>query len=436
MVKVYFKNDYNSVLNDLRDKRFYIFGTTWYAQIFYLFCRENHADRNIEAFLLSDGKNNNRKLQLLHGIPIKRMSEIKDAADEYHIFLAGRERIIQEQLLPLMNELPEACVYYVNDFTNHVMRERYLSETYARVLQQHYILPNPYDPGWNYIYDVNSRQQYKYLERVTRGVLPDENVFGEDVTLDVLHEKQLGRYEYIHGAAGAYDGEHRCRIYLVKSHMDKALDQDYFTPYTETIQAGAALTELEISPLKDNIGENISARNRDYSEMSAIYWAWKNDKTSDYLGFCHYRRRFVVDERTISFIMSNEYDAVYTVPKLTEGGMREEFVEREYYLTPEMWKLTEAAIRKLSPEYAHFWTEFEKSYFLLSCNMFIMRRDIFHDYCSWVFPVLAEVDGYYLNQGIQCDNRYLGYIGECLTTVYAMKNKDSLKKGYVELKRL
>ena len=47
-----------------------------------------------------------------------------------------------------------------------------------------------------------------------------------------------------------------------------------------------------------------------------------------------------------------------------------------------------------------------------------------------------EVDKYFLGQGIQCDNRYLGYISECLTTLYIMKNKNDLKKAFVELKEL
>ena len=68
--------------------------------------------------------------------------------------------------------------------------------------------------------------------------------------------------------------------------------------------------------------------------------------------------------------------------------------------------------------------------------MFIMRRDVFNDYCSWLFPILNEIDHHFLSQGVQCNNRYLGYISECLTTLYAMRNKETLKKGFIELKLL
>ena len=138
----------------------------------------------------------------------------------------------------------------------------------------------------------------------------------------------------------------------------------------------------------------------------------------------------------MKFIIDNKFDAVYTIPCLTDGGMRKEFVERNYFLTPETWELVGRVILKLCPDYFDTWLEFEKSYFILPCNMFIMKKEMFDRYCSWLFMILEEADKYYLNQGMQCNNRYLGYISECLTTLYVMRNKDILKKGYVRLKLL
>ena len=47
--------------------------------------------------------------------------------------------------------------------------------------------------------------------------------------------------------------------------------------------------------VRDNVGENIATRNAGYSENTAFYQVW-NNRPSDYVGFCHYRRFFLTTE--------------------------------------------------------------------------------------------------------------------------------------------
>ena len=76
------------------------------------------------------------------------------------------------------------------------------------------------------------------------------------------------------------------KIYVVchkKSYVPK-------NPYLYPIQVGASIAGTRLSDmLDDDEGDNISEKNKSYCELTAQYWAWKNDD-ADYYGFFHYRR--------------------------------------------------------------------------------------------------------------------------------------------------
>ena len=73
-------------------------------------------------------------------------------------------------------------------------------------------------------------------------------------------------------------------VYHKNSHIIK-------NSYIKPIQVGDGAS-IENIDYRDNQGINIAEKNNSYCELTAQYWAWKNDKNSDYIGIMHYRRFF------------------------------------------------------------------------------------------------------------------------------------------------
>ena len=79
---------------------------------------------------------------------------------------------------------------------------------------------------------------------------------------------------------------------LVACHKPADVYRDnVYTP----IHVGRAVskcTDKMQDMIGDDTGDNISAKNPFYSELTAQYWLWKNVHDVDYVGLCHYRRYF------------------------------------------------------------------------------------------------------------------------------------------------
>lgn len=174
---------------------------------------------------------------------------------------------------------------------------------------------------------------------------------------------------------------------------------------------------------QDDEGENISDKNPMYCELTTQYWAWKN-VDADYYGFCHYRRYFDFadiehEENAYGEIIDDfiDVDAVkryglddQTIAKSIEGydvvttryGNLEKIIDK--HGSP--WKVWESApllhdedlnrcyqiLCKMHPDYQEDASAFLKGNRSCFCNMFIMKKKIFFDYCAWLFPILEEFE--------------------------------------------
>lgn len=214
------------------------------------------------------------------------------------------------------------------------------------------------------------------------------------------------------------------RVYTAKCHVDSVLKEDMSRFSWETpIQAGAALTDQRICGVCDHTGDNISDKNRQYCELTALYWIWKNDR-SDYVGLGHYRRHFEVNEETLKLLAYADIDVVLTIPILDVPSVGA--IYRRDHVGSD-WDVMLEAVKVLAPDYLEAAKELEKGQFYYAYNMFIMRRPILENYCQWLFPLLfycekhcgAHEDGY--------QSRYIGFLAEHLMSVYFLYHEKDYK---------
>ena len=210
-----------------------------------------------------------------------------------------------------------------------------------------------------------------------------------------------------------------------------------FTPPPDTLyrplQVGACLHE-DLGYLKDDEGENISEQNPFFSELTGHYWIWKNDTTSDIIGCCHYRRYLIKEDDTLFQenelkAMLSHYDMITTKLLTLEHSYYEAFDDRHHQRDLD---ILGDVLLELRPEYSQAYQRIihdNRTYF---GNMFIMKRERFHHYMEFLFPVLFEVqkrvdmtgyDGY--------QKRLFGFLSEVLLYVYTCVNDLQVKEAYV-----
>lgn len=212
-------------------------------------------------------------------------------------------------------------------------------------------------------------------------------------------------------------------------------------PVCIPIQCGSDLNAPVKGAVRDDAGENISAKNREYCELTAHYYAWKNVSAEHY-GFCHYRRFFCADnsikkpylalKAPREKLFPNEeqwreltagYDVI--VPRSEDMGIsaKEHYCTARYHY-PEDMELFFGILKEKAPifiEAAENYLSQERQYF---CNMFVMSKEYFFEYCENLFAILEEFDKCKTLHGDFRSDRTDGYLGEIFTGIYITYLKD------------
>lgn len=207
------------------------------------------------------------------------------------------------------------------------------------------------------------------------------------------------------------------------------------------IQVGKAISNIDLGIQGDDTGDNISAKNASYCELTGLYWAWKNLKDVDVIGLCHYRRYFDFHRQCRSILPhtsfpSQSFDStdlsipaqildrvnkgrvVVAKPKTCRYNLMMDYCfahnSDDYRVLRQVIKETQNS----DIQEAFFQVMYQGNS-LMHYNMFIMKWPDFDDFCNWLFPILSQVEGRIdISHYSAVQGRIFGYMAERLFNVW------------------
>lgn len=219
-------------------------------------------------------------------------------------------------------------------------------------------------------------------------------------------------------------------------------------PLLVPTQVGAALADSHFPGFfYDDTDDNISLKNRSYCELTAQYWAWKNIN-ADYYGFFHYRRYLYPDFKVkrpyqikkkpeLALLeklgyndfseLIQEYDLIIPIGENMHLSVQEHYAKSSFHYRKDL-DLTKQIVQEFFPEYIPALEEYFLGTISYFGNIFIMRKDIFYNYCGWLFSILNEFDKRVDISGYSVqEKRVDGYLAERLLGGYYTKNKHTFR---------
>lgn len=188
---------------------------------------------------------------------------------------------------------------------------------------------------------------------------------------------------------------------------------------------------------KDNTKDNISDKNANYCELTALYWIWKNDVYSDVKGLCHYRRYFtkaIVSQKDKFFLTSQDIENYFS------KGIEYILPQKSRYVRDAVYNYLKCGRRKdldtlrivLEEKYPSYVNDYD---YILAHNwsylnnMIITTSEHWNNYCNWLFDILFEVEKYADLTGYsKQEARVYGYMSERLLSVWILHNHYKVKE--------
>uniref|UniRef100_UPI0040564512 DUF4422 domain-containing protein n=1 Tax=Acetatifactor sp. TaxID=1872090 RepID=UPI0040564512 len=222
-------------------------------------------------------------------------------------------------------------------------------------------------------------------------------------------------------------------IYVVMHKNYNVMCNDLYKP----ICVGTHYTNENY--VNEQSGENIAHLNEKINELTALYWMWKNSD-SEIIGLNHYRRYFSVSQwkaraNYLDMPTLHEYMQKYDIILMesgplffkTEKRLMQESMSRQAF--DEAFRIIEMVLKKYQPQYLQPFYQVMEGHHTYWCNMFVMRRELLDEYCTWLFSFIIEAAELFEAEKYDAYNkRAIGFLGECMLTVWLLGQNLKIKE--------
>lgn len=220
--------------------------------------------------------------------------------------------------------------------------------------------------------------------------------------------------------------------------------------------------ESSILPyLSEHQLDNIANKNKNFCELTALYFIWKN-VTYPIVGLVHYRRYFIEknnilkknlrkiqyslklkpkvfnarydvinDKKIISFFNSGIDIIIPEAFDLWENTLYSHYAEKHYIKD---WLIIRNILEQKYPEYLSTFDKVSNGKVLYPCNMFIAKKKIIDQYCEWLFNILFESEKLIdYHDYDDYNKRVFGFLAERLFTVWIIHHYNRFKFSHLPI---
>ncbi len=248
----------------------------------------------------------------------------------------------------------------------------------------------------------------------------------------------------------------KIKIYVFYYKSGKVLELDSMY---QPLMAGNSILKANTDLKGDDTGENISHKNKYYSELTGIYWVWKNTKQS-VSGACHYRRYFTAQPEPFLYkikrllyypagLYKKRYGLIYTkntdlfIDRIIDQNEIQSLLQKFDAILPQARKmkysvethykkyhnisdlnLVESILKEKYPEFVESFHDVLKGKRLYANNMFVLKDEHFQEFMEWWFDMLFEFEKRInLNTYTGYQQRIMGFLAERLLNVWFRKKQ-------------